>query len=89
MPRSALRICGAWRHRRSAIEDEDWLDTKEEQLADSPKEANNMTVAQCISFLVADCFEKLVDPDTRINCESFPIQRLEFDRPSAWVDYLP
>jgi len=48
-----------------------------------------MTVAQSITFFVANCFEELVDPDRRIYCETFAIQCLDLDRPSAGLHDRP
>jgi len=76
-------------HWSAAIEDEDGLDADEEQLADAAKEADDMTVSQGIALLVADCLEKLIDPDGRVNGETLLVQSLDLDRSSAWLHHSP
>jgi hypothetical protein len=59
---------------RTAIEDEDGLDTEVEQFAYPPEEAYDVGVTQRIAFFVADGFEELVDPDGGVDGEAFTIE---------------
>ena len=75
--------------RRTSVKDKDRLDAEEEQLADSAKESDNMTVAQRIPFFVSDRLEELIYPDGRIHREAFLVERFQLDRTSAGLQDRP
>src|SRR5690242_3424452 len=53
----------------TAIKDENRLDADKKKFAYSAEEANDVAVAQRISFLVTNSFEELVNPDGSIDSE--------------------
>ncbi|KAK3336130.1 hypothetical protein B0T19DRAFT_408595 [Cercophora scortea] len=71
--------------RGAAIENEDGPDAKPQQLAYATEEADNVTVAQGVALLVANRFEKLVDPDGSVDSEALAVEGREIGRARTWL----
>jgi hypothetical protein len=54
-----------------------------QQLADAAEEADDMAITKGIPLLVADCLEKLVDPNGSIDGETLLVEGGEVRRPCA------
>lgn len=75
--------------RRATIEHKDGQDAEPEQLADAAEEPYDVGVAQGVTFLVADCFEELVDPDGSVDGETLAIESCEVGWTGAGLDDRP
>ena len=63
--------------------------SEEEQFADAAEEADDVRVAQRVTFLVAHRFQELVDPDRGVDRQTFLVQRFDLDRARARLHHRP
>ena len=59
--------CLPFHNRGPAIEDEDGTDPEIQQLAYAAKESNDVRISERIAFFVSHRFQKLIDPDRRVD----------------------